>query len=152
MEASGVETSLHSHRVSENRPADRRQVRNGNGGSSRSCGDVGIQLSLAGFPHPHSSFLACLLRGDDGRSSALLEWLTLLVHCEQISCEFACDRKRGTIAMSALELAGMQRRQLRIPAGSELGCFDQCGLEPRIALFRNGTTLLLVGGRFQSCG
>jgi len=50
-----------------------------------------------------------------------LEGLAAFVGGQQISGEFARHRQRGAVAMSALQLAGMQRRQLRIPSRGQLG-------------------------------
>src|SRR5262249_31056470 len=46
----------------------------------------------------------------------------------------------------------MQGRQGWIPARSEFGSLDERGLQPWIALFRNGATLLLVGSGPESRG
>jgi hypothetical protein len=54
--------------------------------------------------------------------------------------------------MSALQLAGMQRRQLRIPARGRLGGLDQRGLQPVVALFRDGAALLLARRGLQGGG
>jgi len=50
-----------------------------------------------------------------------LEGLAAFVGGQQISGEFARHRQRAAVAMSALQLAGMQRRQVRIPSRGQLG-------------------------------
>ena len=54
--------------------------------------------------------------------------------------------------MSTLQLAGVQRGQLRIPARGQFGRLDQRALQPVIALLRDGTALLFARRRFQGGG
>jgi len=62
------------------------------------------------------------------RRLAHLEGLNTFVDRQQIGDEFARHGQRGSVAMSALQLAGMQRGQLWIPSGCRLGRLDQRGL------------------------
>jgi hypothetical protein len=72
-----------------------------------------------------------------------LKGLATLVHSQQVSHKLSRHLQGRAIGMAALQCVGMQCRQLRVPAGRQFGGFDQHGLQPRIALFGNGATLLL---------
>lgn len=78
------------------------------------------------------------------RRRAHLEGLTAFVDGQQIGDEFARHGQGGAVAMSALQRAGLQRGQLRIPSRGQLGGLDQRGLQPVIALFGDRPALLLA--------
>ena len=99
-------TPLPSPRIGEERPEDRRLVQS---------------FSFLG------SFWCCRFR-----RQARLEGLAAFVDGQQIGDEFARHGERGAVAMSTLQLAGMQRRQLRIPSWRQLaGMRGQTGLTPK---------------------
>jgi hypothetical protein len=81
-----------------------------------------------------------------------LKGLATLVHSQQISYELAGHLQGRAIGMPTLQCVGMQRRQLRVPAGSQFRGLDQHRLQPRVALFGNRPPFLLASRRAEGCG
>jgi hypothetical protein len=78
--------------------------------------------------------------------------MATLAHSQQVRDMLSRHLQGRAVGMAALQCVGMHCRQLRVPAGRQFSGFDQDGLQPRIALFGNGTTLLFAGRRAEGCG
>ena len=84
------------------------------------------------------------------RRRAHLEGLTAFVDRQQIGDELAGHGQGGAVAMSALHLAGLQRRQLRIPSRGLFGGLDQRGLQPRLRCLEMGPRCCLPAEDFNA--
>jgi len=76
--------------------------------------------------------------------SGRLKRLAGFVHRQHVRYQFARDYQRRPIAMAALELPLVDRRQLRIPPRRQLCRLDQHRLQVSIPLLGDGPPLLHV--------